>query len=60
MEVALFSRLAWSEKSAIIPTKNNDSNTIQITNKQDLKAYCICVKLNDGLNVIAAASLGKV
>lgn len=60
MEVALFSRLVWSEKSAIIPTKNNYSKTIQIANKQDLKTYWMCGKLNDGLNVIPTASLGKV
>lgn len=59
MEVALFSRFVWSEKSAIIPTKNNYSNIIQIANKQNLKTYWICGKLNDGLNV-PAASLGKV
>ena len=39
MEVALLSRLGWSEKSAIIPTKNNYSKPIQIANKQDLKTY---------------------
>lgn len=50
MEIELLSRLVWSEKSAIIPTKNNYSNTIQTTNKQNLKTYCICGKLNDGLN----------
>ena len=44
MEVALFSRLVWSEKNAFIPTKNNYSKTIQIANKQVLKTYWMCAE----------------
>ena len=40
-----------SEKSAIIPTKNEASNRIQFSVKQNLRIYRMCVKLCYGFSV---------